>query len=54
MTITKEQLSIKLQEINQQIQQLHDEGMGIVGQIKLLEAQAAEKAVEAKTTETPK
>lgn len=47
--ITIAQLKQKLEEINQQINQLHDEGVQVVGQIKLLEMQAKEKAEEATT-----
>ena len=45
---TKQELQARVQQINQQIAQLHDEGIKIVGKLELLEEQ--EKA----TVETPK
>ena len=45
---TKQELQARVQQINQQISQLHDEGIKIVGKLELLEEQ--EKA----TAETPK
>ena len=46
--MTKQELQARVQQINQQISQLHDEGIKIVGKLELLEEQ--EKA----TAETPK
>ena len=46
--MTKQELQARVQQINQQISQLHDEGIKIVGKLELLEEQ--EKA----TVETPK
>ena len=46
--MTKQELQARVQQINQQIAQLHDEGIKIVGKLELLEEQ--EKA----TVETPK
>ena len=44
---TKEELQQRVQIINQQISQLHDEGIKIVGQLELLEQIEKEKVVEA-------
>ena len=44
---TKEDLQQRVQIINQQISQLHDEGIKIVGQLELLEQIEKEKVVEA-------
>ena len=40
---TKEELQQRVQIINQQISQLHDEGIKIVGQLELLEQIEKEK-----------
>jgi hypothetical protein len=42
---TKEELQQRVQIINQQISQLHDEGIKIVGQLELLEQIEKEKVV---------
>jgi len=44
---TKEELQQRVQIINQQISQLHDEGIKIVGQLELLEQIEKEKVIEA-------
>ena len=50
--MTKAQLQAKLNDINVQLQQLHDEGMKIVGQIDLLTEQEKTTAEEAITKPT--
>ena len=52
--LSKEQITTRIQDINVQINQLHDEQMKLVGQFDLLVEQEKTTAEEAKITETPK
>jgi len=52
--MTKEQIQTRINEINQQLDQLQQEGTELVGALKYIIGEEKVKAEEAKVTESPK